>query len=193
MVAYYDRVLLQTVTLVVEGDEVVDQCNQWSLPCKWTDGQCHAEGQTYIWNTTENGYCQVALVREFLGYRLHANVSDPGSPQDPQRAEAIISAKGNEKICLQPMGPSSQCGRVVIATNVKDMFLLPILETDDNGNILLDNWDHVFTREIHPSEVDLWKYIANQDEYLYYDTTSQAEREFDTILHQDCLRRQDEA
>ena len=28
---------------------------------------------------------------------------------------------------------------------------------------------------------------------MYYDITSQAEREFDTILHQDCLRRQDEA
>ena len=37
------------------------------------------------------------------------------------------------------------------------------------------------------------KYIANRDEYLYFDITSQAEREFDTILHQDCLRHQDEA
>ena len=36
MVAYYDRVM-QTVTLVVEGDEVVDQRNQWTLPCKWAE------------------------------------------------------------------------------------------------------------------------------------------------------------
>ena len=79
------------------------------------------------------------------------------------------------------------------ATNVKDMFLFPIMETDDQGNVLLDNRDRVFTRGIHPSEVDLPKYIANRDEYLYHDITSQAEREFDTILHQDCLRRQDEA
>ena len=97
MVAYYDRIMLQTVTLVVEGDEVVDQQNQWTLSCKWIDGQCHAEGGTYIWNTTES---QVALVREFLGHRLHANVSDPGFLQDPQRAEAVVSAEGNEKIRL---------------------------------------------------------------------------------------------
>ena len=67
------------------------------------------------------------------------------------------------------------------------------MESDDQGNIVLDNRDRVFTRAIHPSEVDLHKYIANRDEYLYHDITSQAEREFDTILHQHCLRRQDEA
>ena len=73
------------------------------------------------------------------------------------------------------------------------MFLFPIVETDDQGNFLLDNRDRVFTREIHPSEVDLRKYIANRDEYLYHDITSQAEREFNTILHQDSLHRMDEA
>ena len=36
-------------------------------------------------------------------------------------------------------------------------------------------------------------YIANREEYLYFDITSQAEKEFDAILHQDCLHRQDEA
>ena len=193
MVAYYDLFMLQTVTLVVEGDEVVDQRNQWTLPYKWVDGQCHAEGRTYIWNTTGSGYCQVALVREFLGHRLHTNVSEPGFLQDPQKAEAVVSAEGNEKIRLQPLGPSSQCRRVVKVTNVEDMFLFPIMESDEQGNIVLDNRDMVFTREIHPSEVDLRKYIANPDEYLYHDITSQAEREFDTILHQDCLRQQDEA
>ena len=73
------------------------------------------------------------------------------------------------------------------------MFLFPILETDERGRVLTDNRGQVFTRKIHPSEVDLRKYIANRDEYLYYNITSQAEREFDTILHQDCLRQQDEA
>ena len=73
------------------------------------------------------------------------------------------------------------------------MFLFPILETDDRGRVLTDNRGQVFTRKIHPSEVDLRKYIANRDEYLYYDITSQAEHEFDRILHQDCLRQQDEA
>ena len=58
---------------------------------------------------------------------------------------------------------------------------------------MADNRGQVFTWKIHPSEVDLRKYIANQEEYLYFDITSQAEREFDAILHQDCLRRQDEA
>ena len=57
----------------------------------------------------------------------------------------------------------------------------------------MDNRDRVFERLIHPSEVDLRKYVANRDEYLYFDITSQAERDFDTILHQDCLHRQDEA
>ena len=59
--------------------------------------------------------------------------------------------------------------------------------------MLADNRGQVFTRKIHPSEVDLRKYIANWDEYLYFEITSQAEQEFDTILHQDCLRRQNEA
>ena len=86
------------------------------------------------------------------------------------------------------MGPTSQCERVVMATNIEDMFLFPVMETDEHGDIIADNRDHVFTRVIHPSEVDLHKYIANRDEYLYYDITSQAEKEFDTILHQDCLR-----
>ena len=79
------------------------------------------------------------------------------------------------------------------ATNVDDMFLFPIMETNEQGDIIVDNRDRVFTRTIHPSDVDLRKYIANHDEYLYFDITSQAEKEFDTILHQDCLCRQDKA
>ena len=80
-----------------------------------------------------------------------------------------------------------------MATNIEDMFLFPVMETDQRGDILVDNRDSVFTQVIHPSEVDLRKYIANQDKYLYYDISSQAEKEFDTILYQDCLRQQDEA
>ena len=135
----------------------------------------------------------MALVKEFLGHQLHANVSDPDTLQDTHQAEAIISTEGGEKIRIRPLGPTSQCGRVVTATNIEDMFLLPITETDEQGDIILNNRDRVFTQEIHPSKVDLRKYIANRDEYLYYNITSQAEKEFDTILHQDCLRRQDEA
>ena len=51
----------------------------------------------------------------------------------------------------------------------------------------MDNQDRVFDRPIYLSVVDLRKYIANQDNYLYFDITSQVE--FDTILHQDCLCR----
>ena len=193
MVAYYDRVLLQTVKLVVEGEEVVDQRNQWILPCQWKEGQCHAEGRTYVWNTTDIDYCKVALLKVFLGQRLHANISDLDAPLDQEPAEAIVSSEGGEKIRIFPSGPTSQCGRVVTASNIEDMFLLPIMETDDLGNIVLDNRDRVFTREIHPSEVDLRKCIANCDEYLNYDITTQVEREFNTILHQDCLIHQDEA
>ena len=191
--AFYDELHLQTVTLVVEDDKVIDKDRQLSLPCPWNDGHCHAEGLTYLWNVTGPEYCPVAVVKEFLGHRLHANVSHSGDSSDSHLAEAIVSAEVEEKIRIQPTGPVSQCGRVVTSTNIEDMFLFPILETDDKGRVLTDNRDQVFERRIHPGEVDLRKYIANRDEYLYYDITSQAEREFDTILHQDCLRRQDEA
>ena len=193
VVAFYDELHLQTVTLVVEDEKVIDKDRQLSLPCPWNDGHCHAEGLTYLWNVTGPEYCPVAVVKEFLGHRLHANVSQSGDSYGSHHAEAIVSAEVEEKIRIQPTGPVSQCGRVVTSTNIEDMFLFPILETDDKGRMLTDNRDQVFKRRIHPGEVDLRKYIANRDEYLYYDITSQAEREFDTILHQDCLRRQDEA
>ena len=193
IVAFYDELHLQTVTLVIEDDKVIDKDRQLSLPCPWNDGHCQAEGLTYLWNVTGPEYCPVAVVKEFLGHRLHANVSNPGGSYGSHHAEAIVSAKAEEKIRIQPTGPVSQCGRVVTSTNIEDMFLFPILETDDDGRVRTDNRDQVFERRIHPGEVDLRKYIANRDEYLYYDITSQAEREFDAILHQDCLRRQDEA
>ena len=193
IVAFYDELHLRTVTLVIEDDQVIDKDRQLSLPCLWNDGHCHAEGLTYLWNVTGPEYCPVAVVKEFLGHRLHANVSHSGDSSHSHHAEAIVSTEVEEKIRIQPTGPVSQCGRVVTSTNIEDMFLFPILETDDNGRVLTDNRDQVFERRIHPGEVDLRKYIANWDEYLYYDITSQAEREFDTILHQDCLRRQDEA
>ena len=193
IVAFYDELHLQTVTLVVEEEKVIDKGRQLSLPCPWNDGHCHAEGLTYLWNVTGPEYCPVAVVKEFLGHRLHANVSQSGDSYDSHHAEAIVSAEAEEKIRIQPTGPVSQCGRVVTSTNIEDMFLFPILETDDKGRVLTDNRDQIFERRIHPGEVDLRKYIANRDEYLYYDITSQAEREFDAILHHDCLRRQDEA
>ena len=184
----YDELHLRTVALVVEDGKVIDKDRQWSLPCPWDAGHCHAEGLAYLWNVTELDYCPVAVVKEFLGHRLHANVSHSGDSIDSHQAEAIVSAKVEEKIRIRPTGPVSQCGRVVTATNIEDMFLFPILEKDEKGRVLNDNRKHVFTRKIHPSEVDLRKYIANRDEYLYYDITFQAEQEFDTILHQDCLR-----
>ena len=194
MVTFYDELHLRTVNLVVEDGKVIDKDQQWSLPCPWDAGHCHAEGLTYLWNITEPDYCPVAIVKEFLGHRLHGNVSSPDQClPDSHGAEAIISSEVAEKIRIRPTGPLSQCGRVVTATNIEDMFLFPILETDEKGHVLADNRGQVFTRKIHPSEVDLRKYIANRDEYLYFDITSQAEREFDTILHQDCLRCQDEA
>ena len=33
------------------------------------------------------------------------------------------------------------------------------------------------------------RYISNHDEYLHHNTTSQADAEFDAILHQDCLHQ----
>ena len=188
IVAFYDELYLRTVTLVVEDDKVVDKDRQWSLPFPWDAGHCQAEGLTYLWNVTEPDYCPVAVVKEFLGHRLHANVSQSGGSLGSHQAEAIASAEVEEKIRIRPTGPVSQCRRVVTATNIENMFLFPILETDDQGRVLTDNRGQVLTRRIHPSEVDLRKYIANRDEYLYHDITSQAEREFDTILHQDCLR-----
>ena len=110
MVAYYDRVYLQTMSMVVEGNKVVDQNNQWLLQCPWEAGQRYAEGRTYVWNTMEGKYCQVVLVKQFLGHQFHANVSDTNGPQDQHQAEAIISTEVGEKIRIRPTGPTSQCG-----------------------------------------------------------------------------------
>ena len=180
MVAYYNELHLRTVNMVMEDGKVVDKDRQWSLPCPWEAGQCDAEGRTYIWNVTGPDYCPVAVVKEFLGHRLHANVSSPDGSLDSHQAEAIVSSEVGEKIRIRPTGPLSQCGRVVTATDIEDIFLFPILETDEQGRVLADNRGQVFTRKIHPSKVDFRKYIANREE-------------FDAILHQDCLCRQDEA
>ena len=75
VVAFYDEVLVRTVQLYLEKDEVVDQDHQWTLPCSWAAGQCQANGLAYVWNTTKPDYCPVFLVKEFLGERLH-----PSSP-----------------------------------------------------------------------------------------------------------------
>ena len=122
-----------------------------------------------------------------------ANTSATLSPGDSLQVQAVVSTDGVEKIRLRDEGPSSQCGRVVVRTNLKDVFLYPVLETNQRGQILQDNRATLFDRDIHPSEVDLEKYIANRDDFLYYNITTQAEKEFDAILHQDCLRRQEEA
>ena len=86
------------------------QVHQWTVPRGRTDLHLEDYGKRVL----SGGLGP----RVSLGHRLHANVSDPGSLQDPQRAETVVSAEGNEKICLRPTGPSSQCGRVVIVTNV---------------------------------------------------------------------------
>ena len=172
---------------MIEDGAIVDQMRQLLLPCSWETGRCIAEGKTYVWNLTDSDYCQVTVVKEVLGHRLHANLSDPATPEGQRVAEAIVSTEVGEKIQIRPLDSVSQCGRVVMATNVDEMFLFPILETNKQGDAVVDNRDQAFTRTIHPSEVDLRKYIANRDEYLYFEITSQAEKEFDTILHQDCL------
>ena len=154
IVTYYDELHLQTTNLMSEGEMVVDQNRQLSLTCPWEAGRCIPEGKTYIWNLTEPDYYQVAVVKEFLGHRLYANLSDPDAPQGQRVAEAIVSTEVGEKIRIRPLGPVSQCGRVVTATNVDVMFLFPVMETDEQGDTIMDNRNRTFNRAIHPSEVD---------------------------------------
>ena len=97
MVAYYDELYLQTVNMVVEDGVVVDQSRQLSLPCPWETGQCIAEGKTYIWNLTNPDYCQVAVIKEFLGHRLHANLSDPDASQGRRPAEPLSAQKWGKR------------------------------------------------------------------------------------------------
>ena len=98
IVTFYDELYLRTVNLVVEDDKVIDKDHQWSLPCPWDVGHCHAEGLTYLWNVREPDYCPVAVIKEFFGHRLHANVSDPGDFPDSHQAEATVSTEVEEKI-----------------------------------------------------------------------------------------------
>ena len=164
MVAYYDEVRLQSVNLVMEDGVVVDQDLQRTLPCPWENGQCQAEGRAYLWNLTKPDYCPVAVVREFQGHRLYANLSDPNTAHGQRQGEAVISSGTDEKIRIWPLVSSSQCGRVVVATNVDEMYLFPLTEVNKQGDIIVDNREQAYTRHIHPSEVDLRKYIANRDE-----------------------------
>ena len=82
---------------------------------------------------------------------------------------------------------------MVIRTNHYDGFLYPIEEINGDGEVILDNRDSMFLRKIRPGQFDLEKYIANRDDFLYHDTTTQAEKEFDVIIHQESLRMQEEA
>ena len=191
--AMFDTVTIRNISLYVEDGYVVDQERQRRLPCKWIDGFCRAEGVSYTWSVEDPEYCEVALVKDFKGHRLLANASDERDLQTTRKVEAIVSMGNAEKIRLRDEGPISQCGRVVMKTNLPGIFLYPIQETDPQGNVISDNSLSAFSRKIHPSEVELEKYIANRDEFLYHDITAQAEREFDTLLHQECLRRQEEA
>ena len=102
MVAYYDEVHLQTVNMVVEDGKVIDKDRQWSLPCPWEARQCHAAGRTYIWNAMESEYCPVAVVKEFLSHRLHANISGPDGSLNPRQTEAIISSEGVRRFGFDP-------------------------------------------------------------------------------------------
>ena len=193
VVATFDTVTIRNVSLYEEEGRMVDQERQRRLPCEWLDGYCRAEGISYTWSVEDPQYCEVALVKEFEGHRLLANASEEHDVLTTRNVKAIVSLGSTEKIRLRDEGPNSQCGRVVIKTNLPGIFLYPLQETDPQGNIIVDNHRSAFSRKIHPSEVELEKYIANRDEFLYYDITAQAEREFDALLHQECLRRQEEA
>ena len=94
----------------MEDRVVVDQSLHQTLPCSWESGQCQAEGKAYLWNLTEPDYCPVAMVREFEGHRLYANLSDPDTAQGQRQGEAVISSGVDEKIWIRPLRSSSQCG-----------------------------------------------------------------------------------
>ena len=95
-VAYYDEIHLRTVSMVVEDGVVIDQGHQWLLPCPWEAGQCQAKGRMYIWNLMEPDFCQVAVLKKFLGHRLQANISDPDAPQGQHQVEAIARSGSDQ-------------------------------------------------------------------------------------------------
>ena len=108
--AYLDPVALRMTKINVEGEDVVDLDCQRRLPCHWNEGQCRAEGITYLWNVTDPQYCPVAVVKEFQGQQVEANASSSPDTRNVCEVQAIVSADGVEKIRVHNEGQASQCG-----------------------------------------------------------------------------------
>ena len=111
------------------------------------------------------------MVKGLLGHRLHANISDPDAPQDQYQAEAIVSLEVGEKIRIQPMGPISQCGRVV-----NDIASVQHVMTPTRGKNILDLF---FTNENHLVEnVEILRNTAVSDHDSIFITTKSGKDKF---------------
>ena len=108
--AYLDPVALRMTKINVEGEDVVDLDCQRRLPCHWIEGQCRAEGITYLWNVTDPQYCPVAVVKEFQGQQVEANASASPDTRNARKVQAIVSTDRVEKIWVPDEGQTSQCG-----------------------------------------------------------------------------------
>ena len=82
----------------------------------------------------------MSLTHNIAGSPLSRNSKGSGlrSPdtRNACKVQAIFSTDGVKKIQVRDEGQASKCGQVVIRTNLQDVFLYPIEEINDDGEVI---------------------------------------------------------
>jgi hypothetical protein len=114
--------------------------------CKVGAGHCKTSRGTWYWNQPQaKERCRLFTARKVTG--TQTTVSDEG--------KAAIAFIDNEKmIRLVMRGTTQLCGKKVIKTNYKDLFLTTDLE------------DEILKRPIEPRDLNIVNYMNQQDAWL---------------------------
>ena len=162
------EVKLTTGELMIRGTtgEAIVYTSQQILDCPGKAEACVNKGFTAYWKyPVGQDACMWAIARRTRGLEVSVG------------KQRVYMSNDGSMIRLVKKESLSVCGTVVHATNYDKLLLVTIERSAD------------FKKTLHPHEMSIITYSNMKDAFLYGVLTQQITKEFQRILHEDCLQR----
>ena len=171
-----EEILYRKEKFIVRDDEdgIIAHYDNVRLSCPMEDQQCVAGEVTYVWRIPMKEHCPLYHVRNFVGQIVHHELAGITI-----RANKVIMSTDQSHVRFILRGEKVECDQNFYTTNYQDLMVRPVMV---NGVIDRD----LITREMPKDELKLSNFITNRDDYVYHSITRALQREFSSVIRDEC-------
>ena len=177
MVMYVtEEILYRDEKFVTREDEdgVIAHYDNVRLTCPFEDEWCVGGDTTYVWRIPAKKHCPLYHVRNFVGQIVKHEITGLTI-----QAKKVVMSTDHSHVRFIIQGEKIECDQTFYTTNYPDLM---VRKTMINGAIDRE----LVTRKMPKDELKLSNFITNRDDYVYHSMTRALQREFSSVIRDEC-------